>query len=37
MPQDEPSPSRRWNCSLSCGVVMMRASRMPAIISVDSG
>ena len=37
MPHADPSPRRRWNWSLSCGVVMTSTSRMPAIISVDSG
>src|SRR5918997_1815202 len=32
-PNCEPSPSSRWNCSASCGVVMTRMSRMPARIS----
>ncbi len=36
-PQAEPSSSRRRNWSMSCGVVMTRISRIPAIISVDSG
>ena len=37
MPNCEPSPSSRWKPSASCGVVMMRTSRMPASISVESG
>ena len=37
MPHCEPSPSSRSNCGLSWGVVMTSTSRMPAIISVDSG
>jgi hypothetical protein len=37
MPNWEPSPSSRWNCSASCGVVMTSTSRMPARMSVDSG
>ena len=37
MPHLDPSPSRRWNWAWSSGVVMISTSRMPAIISVDSG
>ena len=36
-PNCEPSPSRRLNWSWSNGVVMIRTSLIPAIISVDSG
>jgi hypothetical protein len=36
-PNCVPSPSRRRNWSWSWGVVMTRISRIPAIISVDSG
>ena len=36
-PSCAPSPSRRSNCAASCGVVMIRMSRMPASISVDNG
>ena len=32
-----PSPSSRWNWAWSSGVVMTRISRIPAMISVDSG
>ena len=37
MPHALPSPSSWTNWSWSCGVVMTRTSRMPAIISVESG
>ena len=37
MPHCVPSPRSRSNWSASSGVVMTRTSRMPAIISVDSG
>ena len=37
MPSWLPSPRSRSNCSASCGVVMTRMSRMPAIMSVESG
>ena len=36
-PKSEPSPSSRSNSGLSCGVLMMRISRMPANIRVASG
>ena len=36
-PNCDPSPSSASNCGASCGVVMIRTSRMPASISVDSG
>ena len=37
IPHCEPSPSNRENCSESCGVVMIRTSFTPAIISVARG
>ena len=37
IPNWEPSPSSRRNWSWSSGVVMMRISRIPDIMSVDSG
>jgi hypothetical protein len=36
-PNCDPSPSRRRNWSWSSGVVMIRISLIPAIISVDRG
>ena len=33
----KPSPSRRWNISCSCGMLMISTSRIPASIRVASG
>jgi hypothetical protein len=37
MPQAEPSPSRRWNSGMSCGVEITMISRIRPSISTDSG
>ena len=37
IPRSEPSPRSARNWSLYSGVVMMRISLMPAIMSVESG
>ena len=37
LPQRSPSPSSAWKRGVSCGVEMIRISRIPAIISVASG
>ena len=36
-PHCEPSPSARWNCAWSSGVVITAISRIPVSISTDSG